>query len=221
MASTDTDFRLYLVTSGTDRHTVDTAAEVAAAGAGVVQVRAKDLSTRDLLSLVTECATAVHRANPHTKVVVDDRADVAYAARRTGAPVNGVHLGQDDLPPDAARDMLGPDALIGLTTGTLPLVEAAEEFHQSHPGVIDYIGAGPFRPTPTKDSGRAPIGVEGYRPLVTATSLPVVAIGDVTPDDVAALSATGIAGCAMVRALMHADKPGELARRALESFGSE
>ena len=89
MASTDTDFRLYLVTSGTDRHTVDTAAKVAAAGAGVVQVRAKDLSTRDLLSLVTECATAVYRANPHTKVVVDDRADVAYAARRAGVPVNG------------------------------------------------------------------------------------------------------------------------------------
>ena len=117
--------------------------------------------------------------------------------------------------------MLGPDALIGLTTGTLPLVEAAEKFHRSHPGVIDYIGAGPFRPTPTKDSGRTPIGVDGYRPLVAATSLPIVAIGDVTPDDVAALSATGIAGCAMVRALMRADNPGELARRALDNFRSE
>ncbi|MEJ4111901.1 thiamine phosphate synthase [Corynebacterium kroppenstedtii] len=214
----ETDFRIYLVTSGTDDHTIDTAASVAAAGAGVVQVRAKELPTRDLLGLVTACATAVQRANPTTKVVVDDRADVAYAARLAGAPVHGVHLGQDDLPAEAARAMLGSDALIGLTTGTLPLVHKAEEVHRAQPGVLDYIGAGPFRPTPTKTSGREPLGVDGYRTLVAATSLPIIAIGDITPDDVEALSATGIAGCAMVRALMHAENPGETTRRALAHF---
>ncbi|APT83773.1 thiamine-phosphate pyrophosphorylase [Corynebacterium aquilae DSM 44791] len=201
---------MYLVTSGHDQHTVDVAAQVAAAGAGVVQVRAKDITTRELLALTKDVLAAVREANPATAVVVDDRADVALAA---GA--DGVHLGQDDLPPSVARQMLGPDAIIGLTTGTLELVQQAQAFHTDNPGVLDYIGAGPFRPTPTKDSGRQPLWVDGYPPLVAATSLPIVAIGDVTVEDVADLSATGIAGVAMVRCLMNADDPHTEASRAL------
>ena len=102
----------------------------------------------------------------------------------------------------------------------MELVQQAQEYHQQHPGVLDYLGAGPFRPTPTKKSGRSPLGVDGYPPLVAATELPVVAIGDVTPDDVADLSATGIAGCAMVRSLMNADDPTAESARALAAWMS-
>ena len=83
------DLRCYLVTSGSDRHTVETAALAAGAGAGMVQVRAKELSTRDLLSLVLQVGEAVRRANPATRVVVDDRADVAWAAMRAQGNVHG------------------------------------------------------------------------------------------------------------------------------------
>lgn len=154
------DLRCYLVTSGTDRHTVETAGLAAGSGAGMVQVRAKTLATRDLLSLVLQVGEAVRRANPETRVVVDDRADVAWAAMRARGNVHGVHLGVEDLPVRDARAMLGPDAIVGYTTGTLDLVRSAEPFADA----LDYLGAGPFRPTPTKDSGRPPLGWRGTRP---------------------------------------------------------
>lgn len=208
------DLRLYLVTSGTTRRTISTAAAAARAGAGVVQVRAKEASAAELLELTSAVAEAVASANPATRVLVDDRADVAYAARLAGAPVHGVHLGQDDLPVRAARRLLGPDALIGLTTGTLALVEASRDLAD----VVDYLGAGPYRRTPTKESGRPPLGASGYLPLVSAASLPIVAIGDIREDDVAALAETGVAGVAVVRAVMDAPDPGDAAARLLAAW---
>ncbi|MGP9682528.1 MULTISPECIES: thiamine phosphate synthase [unclassified Brachybacterium] len=202
------DLRCYLVTSGTDRRTVEVAAAAAAGGAGMIQVRAKDASTAELLELTCAIAAAVHEARPTTRVVVDDRADVAFAAGRRGAEVHGVHLGQDDLPVAEARALLGPEAIIGLTTGTPATVRGAEEIHH----LLDYVGAGPFRPTPTKDSGREPLGVDGCAALVAATRLPVVAIGGITPADVPALAGTGIAGVALVRAIMDAEDPAGVAR---------
>lgn len=208
------DLRVYLVTSGTGPEVVRAAAAAARGGAGVVQVRAKDAEARDLVALLTAVADAVAEAAPATRVLVDDRADVAWAARRAGAPVHGVHLGQDDLPPDDARALLGPDAVIGLTTGTLDLVRAADRYAD----VIDYVGAGPFRLTPTKDSGRPPLGVDGYPPLVAASRVPVVAIGDVTPGDVPALAGTGVAGVAMVRAVMTAADPEAVVRGCVAAW---
>ncbi|MDO5286826.1 MAG: thiamine phosphate synthase [Actinomycetia bacterium] len=209
------DLRCYLVTSGTGRRTVEVAAAAAAAGAGVVQVRAKSVSTAELLALTLAVAEAVERARPATRVLVDDRADVAFAAVRGGAHVHGVHLGADDLPPRDARALLGPDAVVGFTTGTLALVQAAQPLVN----VVDYVGAGPFRPTPTKDSGRPPLGVDGYPPLVAASQIPVVAIGDITPDDVPALARTGISGVALVRAVMDAADPAAVVRLVVAAFG--
>ena len=208
------DLRCYLVTSGTGRHTVETAAAAAGAGAGMVQVRAKELSTRDLFSLVLQVGEAVRRANPATRVVVDDRADVAWAAIRARGNVHGVHVGLTDLPVRDARAMLGPDAIVGYTTGTLDLVRSAEPFADA----LDYVGAGPFRPTPTKESGRSPLGVQGYPAFVGASSLPVVAIGDVQVADVPALAATGVAGVAMVRTIMASDDPAAVVRQVVQSF---
>lgn len=208
------DWRCYLVTSGTDRHTVEAAAAAAAAGAGVIQVRVKEPTARALLALVVAVANAVEAANPACRVIVDDRADVAFAARRAGAAVHGVHLGQDDLSPADARALLGPDAIIGWTTGTRALVEAANAQGEA----IDYVGCGPFRPTPTKDSGRPALGLEGYRGLAPLCRVPMVAIGDVQPADVPALATTGVAGVAIVRAIMTADDPGAVVRDVLAAW---
>ncbi|ASK65482.1 thiamine phosphate synthase [Brachybacterium avium] len=210
------DLRCYLVTSGTGRRTVEVAAAAASAGAGVVQVRAKEATAAELLKLVLAVAGAVHTANPGTRVLVDDRADVAAVARQRGAAVHGVHLGQDDLPVADARGLLGPEAIIGLTTGTLELVRAAEVVRDQ----VDYLGAGPFRRTPTKESGRPPLGVEGYAPLVAASSLPIVAIGDVTPADAAPLACTGVAGVAVVRAVMGAADPAAAVREVLAGLAA-
>ena len=210
------DLRCYLVTSGTGRRTVETAAAAAAGGAGMIQVRDKQASTAELLELTCAVAAAVHRARPCARVVVDDRADVAFAARRLGAEVHGVHLGQDDLPVASARAMLGPEAIIGLTTGTLETVRGAEELQE----LLDYVGAGPFRPPPTKDSGRPPHGVAGVRSHVAATGRPVVALGGITAQDVPSLAGTGIAGVALVRELMDADDPERAAREIVSALES-
>lgn len=210
------DWRLHLVTTGEGASTVAAAAAAAAAGAGVVQVRCKHLLAGDLLDVVLAVADAVALVAPSTRVLVNDRADVAHAARRRGAAVHGVHLGRADLPVAGARALLGPDAIIGLTAGTLELVREAESRRGADRP--DYLGSGPFRPTPTKDVGRPPIGVEGYPPRVAATSLPVLAIGDVTVADVPALAATGVAGVALVREIMGAKDPGAAAAACLTAW---
>lgn len=209
------DLRCYLVTGSPHEKVVDVASAAAAGGAGVVQVRSKPISVRDLTALAIEVAAAVQQANPATRVLIDDRVDVA-AALMPEHHIHGVHIGQDDLDPRLARQVLGKDAIIGLTTGTLPLVQQANEYAD----VIDYIGAGPFRPTPTKDSGREPLGLEGYPALVEASRVPVVAIGDVRAEDAADLAATGVAGVAIVRGFMNSPDPRATAQQVLTGFSS-
>ena len=140
------DLRCYHVTGAPQEKVVQVAAAAAAGGAGVIQVRSKPISVRDLTALAIDVAAAVEEANPATKVLIDDRVDVA-AALMDDHHIHGVHIGQDDLTPHLARQILGEDAIIGLTTGTLELVQDANEYAD----VIDYIGAGPFRPTPDEN----------------------------------------------------------------------
>ncbi|KGN31627.1 thiamine-phosphate pyrophosphorylase [Knoellia sinensis KCTC 19936] len=210
------DWRLHLVTSGSGADTVAAAAAAARAGAGIVQVRAKDLLAADLLDLVCRVADSVASAAPSTRVIVNDRVDVAWAARRMGARVHGVHLGQRDVAVRDARAMLGADALVGLTAGTANFVREAES--RRGPSRPDYLGAGPFRPTPTKSVGRPPVGLDGYVALAALTSLPVVAIGDVRRADVAELAGTGVAGVAVVREVMDAAEPELVARSLLAEW---
>lgn len=189
------------------------AARAAAGGAGVIQVRSKPITVRQLTELSINVASAVADANPNAVVLIDDRVDVA-AALMAEHNIHGVHIGQDDLDPRLARAVLGDEAIIGLTTGTLELVEGANDYAD----VIDYVGAGPFRPTPTKNSGREPLGLAGYPALVAASAVPVVAIGDVRAEDAAELAATGVAGLAIVRGIMQAEDPKAYAESVVSQF---
>jgi len=204
----DLDLRCYFVT-GQGPDLVERCVEAAHGGAGVIQVRSKPISARELYAL---SAAIVRAVPPSTRVLIDDRLDVALALQTEG--IAGVHLGQDDIDVRVARRLLGPDAIIGLTTGTLELVEAANEYAD----VLDYIGCGPFRATPTKDSGRALIGLDGYPELVAASHVPMVAIGDVTADDARDLARTGVDGVAIVRGIMHADDPRAYVQRVVAEF---
>ncbi|CCE54511.1 MAG: thiamine phosphate synthase [Corynebacterium casei] len=209
------DLRCYVVTgNGSQDDIVATAAQAAAGGAGVIQVRSKPIGAGQLLKLAEKVSLAVAEANPSTKILIDDRVDIAAILIRRGLPVHGVHVGQSDILVTDVRELLGPDAIIGLTTGTAELIQQANEYAD----IIDYVGAGPFRPTPTKDSGRDPIGLDGYPRLVELSKLPIVAIGDVQPADVAALASTGIAGVAMVRAFIEAPSATELAQQIIADF---
>lgn len=205
---------LHLVTDATlPRDRLLAVVDAAAAhGAGVVQVRAKHATARDFTELVLAVsATVADRA----LVLVNDRVDVAVAARHAGARVDGVHLGQDDLDPVVARALLGPDAVIGWTAH-----EAAhlERLTTLPAGTVDYLGVGVVRATRSKDDAPPPLGVDGIGRFAAAAPLPCIAIGGVTAEDVPPLRAAGAAGVAVVSAVCAADDPAAATARLLRAW---
>src|SRR5207302_8467505 len=133
----------------------------------------------------------------------NDRPDVAVAA-----DADGVHVGQDDMAVDAARAVVGPDRLVGLSTHSPAQVDAA-------PDAVDYIGVGPVYETPTKP-GRPAVGLELVRYAADHAPVPFFAIGGIDEASVEAVRAAGATRVAVVRALTEAREP-ELAARALRS----
>ncbi|WP_069711193.1 thiamine phosphate synthase [Curtobacterium sp. ER1/6] len=207
--SATTDVGVYLVTDGplADRHGVGVLGVVraaVAAGVRTVQVRDKDASARDLLALVAAVADAV---GDRATVVVDDRLDVALAARHGGHRVAGVHLGQSDVPVTAARALLGPDAHVGLTANTPAHVAVVAGLPR---GTVDLLGVGVVHPTTTKPDHPPALGHAGFADiaaLARRSGVPCVAIGGITLADVAPLRAAGAAGVAVVSGICAAADP--------------
>lgn len=210
MSVRSADVGVYLVTDGAlcDRHGIGVLGVVRAAvraGVRTVQVRDKDASARDLLALTAAVADAV---GDRATVVVDDRLDVALAARHAGHRVAGVHLGQSDVPVEAARALLGPDAHVGLTANTPEHLAVVAGLPR---GTVDLLGVGVVHPTTTKPDHPPALGYEGFGRLAERTPVPCVAIGGVTLDDVLPLRAAGAAGVAVVSGICAAADPGAAA----------
>jgi thiamine-phosphate pyrophosphorylase len=181
--------RLYLCTP--DRSDLgDFVEAVCRAGVDVVQLREKSLPDRRLLARAEVAAAAARSAG--ALFVLNDRPDLALAC---GA--DGVHVGQEDVPPAVARRILGPEALVGLSTHAPVELEAAA----GEP--VDYISAGPVVPTPTKP-GRPGTG-PGYAALaVTRSDRPVFVTGGVSPASLPDLLAAGATRFVVVRAITEA-----------------
>jgi len=128
--------------------------------------------------------------------LVNDRLDLALAV-----DADGVHLGQDDLPPAIARSLLGPDRLIGRSTNRI------EQLHQAVADGCDYVGVGPVNATPTKP-GRDPVGLEYVRQAAAASPIPFFAIGGIDATTLDGALAAGASRVAVVRAITHAADPG-------------
>ncbi|MCM6763501.1 thiamine phosphate synthase [Rathayibacter sp. ZW T2_19] len=202
------DLSVYLVTDTRQCGARGVPAVVSSAvrgGVRTVQIRDHEASAAELLALVLAVAAVL---DERTTLLVDDRVDVALAARLAGARVHGVHVGQSDLPVAAARALLGPDAVVGLTANTPAHLDLV---HALPAGTVDYLGVGVIRPTATKPDHPAPLGIEGFADLAAATALPCVAIGGVGIDDAAALRSAGAAGLAVVSAICTADDPSAVA----------
>lgn len=204
------DLRVYLVTDTAQcrargRTVTDTVRAAVAGGATCVQVRAKDADGADFLAQVCDVANAVGELVP---VLVNDRVDVYLAARRLGAPVAGVHVGQRDLPATVVRELIGDDAYLGLSAASPEALSAA-----TAEGACDHLGVGAVRATATKADAPAGIGTDGVSRLAADIALPCVAIGGITPADLPALRAGGLAGAAVVSAICLADDPCAAARR--------
>jgi len=203
------DLRLIVITDrrlAAPRELRDIAAAALVAGAPVLQVRDKDADARELLQL---CDTLVPLARLHAaRILVNDRLDVALAAGS-----DGVHLGPDDLPVDAARRVVPPGFLIGWSTDDPDDARTAER------AGADYIGCGAVFGTTTKaEAADERIGVDRLDEVARAVSIPVVGIGGITPDNIAAVAATHAAGAAVVSAVMAATDPSAVVRRLLAAF---
>jgi thiamine-phosphate diphosphorylase len=198
---------VYVVTDTTlwpGRTVSDIAHEGAAGGARVLQVREKGASTAALTEHVNLLASGGFGGPAGLSLlIVNDRVDVALAS---GA--DGVHLGPDDMRPEDARRLLGPDKLIGVSTGTLEEARAAAPY-------ASYFGVGAIFGSRTKLDAGEPVGVGRIREIKAAfPHTPVVAIGGITADNIAEVARAGADAAAVVSAVVGAPDM-EAATRAL------
>jgi thiamine-phosphate pyrophosphorylase len=196
------NYGAYLVAntaSCTPRSTLEVIEGAVAGGIEWIQLRAKEESAREFFEL--SCAAA-KLTEGKAQLLINDRIDVYLAALAAGAAVNGIHIGQKDVPVALARQLIG-NGILGLSASTDEQLAQAN----ADASLIDYLGVGAIRATPTKKDHPTPLGLEGFARATTLTQLPCVAIGALTQDDAAAISAGGGAGMAVVRAICNAEDP--------------
>jgi thiamine-phosphate pyrophosphorylase len=189
------DVRLCLLLTGLQcvRSLEETVKEATAGGVGMIQLREKDLSDRKLLERAREVRGWAREAG--VLFIVNDRPDVARLVE-----ADGVHLGQDDMPVKDARRILGPDALIGVSTHNMDQVKQA---------VLDgagYLGVGPTFPSRTKKFSEFP-GLDFVREVAAETMLPAFVIGGINLETVGAAAAAGAERAAVSQVLCQADDP--------------
>ena len=196
------------------------------AGFTCIQIRSKVASATELIELTRQAAEVISSAGKTGKValVVDDRLDVVLAARKLGIKVDGIHVGQKDIPVDICREYLGEDAIVGLSAKTGELFDYIKTVDVSK---IDYFGAGPLHKTATKpDCGLDSLGNFRTRSLEELTRLkqlspiPVVVGGGVKIFDIPQLAQTKVDGFFVVSAVAEADDPLTAASELVEAWKS-
>ncbi|VRU56363.1 thiamine-phosphate pyrophosphorylase [Streptococcus pneumoniae] len=186
--------RLYLVTNRYQDSLESFLEKVETAcrsGVTIVQLREKNLTTNQYYQLAKQVKEITDAYQ--VPLIIDDRLDVCLAVDAAG-----LHIGDDELPVSVARQVLGPEKILGVTAKTVKRALEAEE------GGADYLGTGAIFPTTTKEN--APITlISTLKTICQTVAIPVVAIGGLTSENIDQLAATGIAGVAVVRDLMQAE----------------
>ncbi|MBR4642913.1 MAG: thiamine phosphate synthase [Selenomonadaceae bacterium] len=175
-----------------------------------VQIRSKVASAREMISILKKSAQVIHELGKSDSValLVDDRLDVVLAAREAGIKVDGVHVGQNDIPVEVCRKFLGEDSIVGLSANSTEIITGADV------SKIDYFGVGALHATSTKADTEKILSLEEISELVKVSPLPIVVGGGVKLKDIPSLAATGVQGFFVVSAVAGADNP-KLAAREL------
>ncbi len=200
------DYSVYLVTDKNISlpRSVEEVVELAMrGGATIVQLREKELSTRDFIELARRVKKILSPLN--IPLILNDRVDVAFACN-----ADGVHVGQQDMPYKIVRQLMGPDAIIGLSVETL---EQAVEMENSD---VDYFGVSPIFHTPTKTDISTEWGIEGLKLLRSKTRHPLVAIGGINLSNARSMIEAGADGLAIVSAICAAPDPEEASKQFRE-----
>ena len=179
-----------------------------------VQIRSKVSSARELFSTLDKCAAQIRRLGKSDSValLVDDRLDVVLAARELGIKVDGVHVGQSDIPVDGCRKFLGEDSIVGLSANSIELITAADA------SLIDYFGVGALHATSTKIDAEKTLGFDELAKLAKISPRPIVVGGGVKLNDIDKLTATKVNGFFVVSAVTGADNPRLAARELVNAW---
>lgn len=164
-----------------------------------IQLRMKDATDDEVRPIAVEAQKLCRHYN--AKFIIDDRVLLVHELQ-----ADGVHLGKNDMPIREARQILGPDFIIGGTANTF------EDAKAHYEASADYIGCGPFRFTTTKQKLAPVLGLDGYRQIIRKLraaniNIPIVAIGGITKDDIPAILQTGITGIALSGTVLRANDP--------------
>jgi thiamine-phosphate pyrophosphorylase len=195
-------FDLYVITDAglsPGRSHLDIARAALAGGADAVQLRDTSATAQNLSLMAAEIQPLARKFG--AVFIVNNRVDVALISGADGA-----HVGQGDLPAREARRLLPRPAVLGVSAGTL------EEAKRAVREGADYIGVGPIFPSTTKPDAGEAIGVDALRAIARAVAVPVVAIGGITPDNIALVIRAGAAGAAVVSAVVQAPDMAAAAR---------
>ena len=209
MKKEDIDYSVYLVTdrrNKTDEEFLNIIEEAIKGGTTVVQLREKTASTKEFYDLALRVKEITSRYG--VPLLINDRIDIALAIDS-----EGVHIGQDDMPADIAREIIGEDKILGVSASTV------EEAKKAENDSADYIGSGAVFPTATKDDADS-VSKEELKEIVDSIDIPVVAIGGITVENASSLKASGIAGFSVVSAIMSAEDPKEASKKLKEIYFS-
>lgn len=194
------------------RTVLESVRQALAGGITFLQLRAKPGDAGDVLELARRISDILPQGEPgidRPYFVIDDRVDVAWAARREGLPVDGVHVGQSDLPVRHVRALLGDDAVIGLSTGSVAEAQAAAPL--AH--IVDYVGIGPYHDTISKADAPDGLGARRFAAVAQAARpLPNCAIGGVTPADAREVAENGGDGLCVISFICRAPSVESAAR---------
>ena len=197
----------------------DVVAQALDAGFTCIQVRSKVASAREIIALTGDAAQAIAQAGKTGQVAL---LIAVLAAREQGIAVDGVHVGQSDIPVEVCRKLLGPDAIVGLSARCEEMLEYVKTADMS---LVDYLGVGPLHETETKrDCGRAADGsiitksFEDLAALHEASPVPIVVGGGVKTADLPQLKTTGVDGFFVVSAVCSADDPYAAAKELVDTW---
>lgn len=205
----------------------DIVAAAVSNGFSCVQLRSKTSSAIELVELTREAANAISALGRtgRTALLVNDRLDVVLAARDMGIHVDGIHVGQSDIPVSVCRKYLGEGAVIGLSARKEKLLDYVRKLDVSD---VDYFGVGPFHESATKpESGKDSKGnvttrsLEELRELASFRPRPVVVGGGVTAADLPSLASVGVDGFFVVSAVAGAVDPGHASKELVEIWRKE
>jgi thiamine-phosphate pyrophosphorylase len=188
------DWTLYVITDAQlsrGRSHLEVTREAIKGGASLIQFRDKEMTTRQLVETAGKIKESTDEAD--IPLIINDRLDVALAV-----DADGVHVGQDDMPATLARQLIGPNKILGVSASTV------EEALQAEREGADYVSASPVFTTPTKPDAPPPTGLEGLRAIVEAVNLPVIAIGGINEENATKVIGAGAQGVAVISAVVSA-----------------